>query len=211
MPEPTRLIVADDHRMFREAIVKHLISQSGIQVIAETDNGAEVIELSQRLRPDMVLLDLNLNGMDGVEVLRLMKSQGIMTSVIVFSMYADPGYVGQVMSHDIAGYILKDEALEDLLTAIDTVRKGGHFFSQKLGPLPKSHRFEGQPHDGLTEREIEILTLIASGLSTAEIGSKLGRSVKTVETHRTHLGRKLGIRNVADLTRYAIRYGYISP
>ena len=211
MLEPTRLIVADDHRMFREAIVKHLTRQPGIQVIAETDNGAEVIELSKHLRPDMVLLDLNLNGMDGVEVLRLMKSQDIITSVIVFSMYADPGYVGQVMSHDIAGYILKDEALEDLIKAIDTVRKGGQFFSQKLGPLPKSHCFEGQPHDGLTEREIEILTLIASGLSTAEIASKLGRSVKTIETHRTHLGRKLGIRNVADLTRYAIRYGYISP
>ncbi len=206
-----KIVVVDDHRMFREAIIEHLNEQADMRVVGETDNGADVVELLLKHRPDLLLLDLNLNGLDGDDVLRIMRQLELNTKVIVFSMHADPNHVGRVLSFGIKGYLLKDEALDNLTEAIRTVEQGGEYFSPKITVSATPRPGNVKISDRLTSREIEILSLIANGLSSNEIAGKLGRSSKTVESHRSNIFKKLGLHNVADLTRFAIKNGYISP
>ena len=207
-----KIVVVDDHQMFREAIVEHLNEQGDIQVVAQTGNGADVIGLLMQHRPDVLLLDLNLNGLDGDEALRIMRQLELDTPVIVLSMHTDISYVGRVLALGIKGYLIKDETLDQLVEAIRIVKNGGEFFSPRVTtatpPKPGQQKHE---NDSLTTREIEVLSLIASGLTSSEIATKLGRSLKTVESHRSNILKKLGLTNVAGLTRYAIRKGYISP
>ena len=206
-----KILVVDDHRMFREAIVEHINDQEDMNVVGETDNGANVIAMINSLCPDLVLLDINLTGLDGDEVLRIMKQLEMQTPVVVFSMHADPSHVGRILSLGVNGFLLKDEALDNLTDAIRTVNGGGEYFSHRISVSATPKPGGKQQTDGLTEKEIEVIALIAGGLSSNDIAAKLGRSVKTVESHRSNISKKLGINNVASLTRYAIRNGFISP
>ena len=142
-----------------------------------------------------------------------MRQLEMQTPVIVFSMHADPSNVGRVLSQGVKGYLLKDEALEQLVKSIHVVHSGGEYFSNRI-TISSEHntsRKKNEDKDGLTDKEIEIVSLIANGLSSSEIAGKLGRSIKTIESHRANVFKKIGVNNVANLTRYAIRKGYISP
>lgn len=206
MNQTTRIVVVDDHRMLREAIVKFLSSKADFEVVGEAEDGSHALELIEQHHPDILLLDLSIKGLDSFEVLRLLRLMSIDMDTIVLSMHADHEYVGRAIAHGVRGYVLKEEALDDLVAAIQKVRAGERFFSPKLHCSQSSQAQLGQ--SPLSQKEIDILTLIASGLNTREIAEQLNRSSKTVETHRARISQKLGLRNVAEFTRYAIRHGY---
>lgn len=187
-----------------------------VAVVAETGDGREALELIEQHRPDVVLLDITMPGLNGLEVAARTARSSPRTRVVILSMHANEAYVAQALRAGIAGYLLKDAAATELEAALRAVSRGETYLSPAisrhvvegfLGRAPK----EGDPLAGLTARQREILQLIAEGMSTKEIAVKLGVGVKTVETHRAKLMERLNIRDVAGLVRFAIRSGIISP
>lgn len=212
---PISILLVDDHQLFRDAIVSCLSQDAQINVVGELDNGLDTLLFIQQKSPDIVLLDISLIGMDGLETSRLISAAKLKTKIIILSMHNDPQYIGTALSLNIWGYILKQEAFKDLMKAIFSVMAGKRYYSPSLNINPAqggqiSHsRFTNLPK--LTKREKEMVTLVAKGLSNQEIAKLSFLSVKTVETHRSNVNRKLKTRNSADVTRYAIRNGLITP
>lgn len=204
-----RVMVVDDHTMFRQGIVS-LPSTAGIcEVVAEAGFGAVAVELARDLRPDIIVMDISMPDMDGIEAAKRIKAAGIDTGIILLTMHRGAELLEMAGETGIQGYLLKDDALSDLLYAIKAVLRGekftsasiksGHAQPQEAMPLPAS----------LTKREAEIIALAAQGLSSKEISEKLIISLRTVETHRFNIFEKLGLKNLPELVRYAIRTGLI--
>lgn len=215
MPQATiSILVVDDHRLFREAIVNCLSQNAHIKIVGEVDNGVDTLLFIKQKNPDIVLLDISLIGMDGLETTRLINAAQLDTKIIILSMHNDPQHIGIALHLNVWAYILKQEAFEDLITAIFTVMGGERYYSSSLNINPPSAPSE-QRHvtttPKLTKRENEMVALVAQGLSNQEIARLSFLSVKTVETHRSNVNRKLQTRNSADITRYAIRQGLITP
>ncbi len=202
------LIVADDHQIFRQGLVKMLEEISDFNIIGETGNGNNALEIIIKTKPDIAILDISLPDLNGFEIAEAIQKKGIPTKVIFLTMHNDPITAKRAIQSFGDGYVIKDNAFEDLLYAIKSVRAGGKFISPSVSDKLIN---VGAPVESLqivlTEREKEILNLIASGLTNKQIANKLYISIKTVETHRNRILQKLGVHTTADLVRYAIQSG----
>lgn len=210
-----RLLLADDHTLFRQGVRSLLDRIAGVEVVAETGDGREALDLVERMRPDVALLDITMPGLNGLEVAARVSKSSPSTRVVILSMHAGEAYVAQALRAGVSGYLLKDAAAAELELALHSVRRGETYLSPAIskhvvdGFLGRASA-DGDPLAGLTARQREILQLIAEGKSTKEMAAILGVSVKTVETHRAQLMERVGIHDVAGLVRLAIRSGLVS-
>lgn len=211
----TRVMLADDHTLVRGGIRKILEGQPGIEVVAEAADGAAALDLVKSTDADVLVLDLKMPGTDGIDVLRAAKAIRPDLKVIILTMHAGQEYVSRAVKGGADAYLLKDSAVQDLVAAVDAVMAGQTYFSpaiqQQLAGLLRNG---GQPPSGtqtLTDREREVLTWLARGLSSKEVAKELNISVRTVETHRANLMHKLGVKSVAVLIQVAMREGIIDP
>jgi DNA-binding NarL/FixJ family response regulator len=211
-----RVILADDHTLVRAGIRALVENLEGVTVVGETGDGREALELVERHRPDVLLLDITLPGLNGLEIAERTTRSSPSTRIVILSVHANEAYVAQALRAGVAAYLLKDAAATELALALRAVGRGETY----LSPSISKQVVEGFLRNpdlapgllaGLTSRQREILQLVAEGRSTKEIAALLDISVKTVETHRTQLMERLGIHDVAGLVRLAIREGLISP
>ena len=210
-----RVLLADDHTLVRAGIRALLQSIEGVEVVAESGDGREALELIAKHRPDVALLDIGMPGMNGLEVAKRVGRESPRTRVVILSMHADPSYVQQALRAGAAGYLLKGAAVAELPLALRAVMIGETYLTPKVskhvvdGFLREGEEQPG-PLEGLTKRQCEILQLIAEGRATKEIAATLDVSIKTVETHRARLMDRLDIHDVPGLVRFAIRAGLVS-
>lgn len=207
-----KIILADDHKLMREGLKSLLNQQSDISVVAQADNGREAVQLAERMDPDVVVMDVSMPDLNGIDATRQILARAPRTRIIALSMHSDRQFVVEMLRAGATGYIVKDSAFEELATAIRTVARGQNYLAPKIGKFSVedlSPDFQDQPlvAPRLTDREREVLQLIAEGKGTKEVAAELHLSTKTVETHRQHLMDKLDIYSVAELTKYAIREG----
>jgi len=212
---PVRVLLADDHALVRAGIRALLQGLEGVTVVAETGNGAEVLELARTHRPDVVLLDISMPGLSGLDVSVQLERELPEVRVVVLSMHANEEYVLQALRSGAAGYMLKDSATAELELALKAVMRGETYLSppiskQVVEGYVQRVGAEQPASEKLTPRQREVLRLIAEGHSTKEIAYRLELSVKTVETHRAQLMERLQIRDIAGLVKYAIRSGLAS-
>lgn len=211
--EPLRVLLADDHTLVRAGVRKILDGQGGVRVVAEVSNGRDALEALAGSAVDVLVLDLTMPGLDGFEVLRRAKDHKPELKVLVLTMHSEPEYVERAITAGADGYLLKDSAVNDLMAGIEAVASGRAYYSPDIHHA-LSEMVRGRTHppralEALTEREREVLTLVAEGLTTKEIAARLDISVRTVESHRANLMRKLDLRSVARLTQFAIREGLV--
>ncbi len=204
-----KVVIADNHVIFRQGLLKLLQSAQDITVAGEAGNGPETLELIAKEKPDIAILDISMPGLDGFEIYEKMKSNGIETKVIFLTVHNDTLTAKKAIQSNTSGYVLKDNAFEDLLYAIRAVASGGKFISPSISDKILNFSEKESKNHILTGRESEILRLIASGLTNRQIANKLFISIKTVETHRTNIMQKLDVHTTADLVRYAIKTGLL--
>jgi len=208
-----RILLADDHKIVREGLVALLEKESDIEVIAVAEDGRTAVQLAQDLLPDVAVIDIGMPGMNGIETTRCITVENPGTRVLVLSMHSARRYVFEALSAGAKGYILKDCASEDLARALRIVAGNETYLSPKIAGVLVKDCVNLLPEQGsecaaiLSRREREVLQLVAEGHNTKEIAFMLEVSVKTVETHRQQLMKKLDLQSVAGLTRYAIREG----
>ncbi|MDR3668673.1 MAG: response regulator transcription factor [Ignavibacteriaceae bacterium] len=220
--KPIKVILVDDHSLVRAGIRSLILNISGVEVIAEANNGRDAIRLIDELIPDLVLLDIAMPELNGLEVISRISKDNTDTKVIILSMHTNEEYVVQALKAGAAGYLLKDSAPNELEIAVNAVMKGETYLSPAISKhvvdnyLRRISDVSAEKERGpdifkqLTSRQREILQLIAEGNSTKDIANKLNVSIKTVETHRMQLMDRIGIHDVAGLVRYAIRMGIIT-
>lgn len=211
-----RVLLAEDHTIVRKGLRSLLDGDMGIEVIEEAEDGREALEKVQRLLPDVVLMDISMPALNGMEATRQIKKQFPDVKVLILTMHATEEYIFQILRAGASGYVVKQGTPTELVSAIQAVHRGESFLSPSISRKVIEEYIrqaeamaEKDSYDRLTNREREILQLIAEGHSTREIAELLHISVKTVETHRTHLMDKLDIYSTARLTQYAIRKGVI--
>jgi DNA-binding NarL/FixJ family response regulator len=209
-----KVLIADDHQLFREGLVNLISSAPDIEVIAEAKDGKEAIEKTISLKPDVVLVDIGMPKMNGIEATRIIKKQDQQVKVIAVSMHSDRQFVKGILEAGADGYLLKNCTYRQLIDAIKSVNGGKKYLSEDITELviqgyldPAEEAADNQ--DDLSERELEILKLYAEGKSTREISEKLFISVKTVGTHKQHIFDKLDLKSNADMVKYAIKKGLI--
>lgn len=210
----TRVVLADDHTLVRAGIRKILESMDDMEVVGEAGDGKTLLALVEQLRPDMVLMDITMPELNGLDATLLVTKQWPQTRVLILSMYENEEYVSLALANGAAGYLLKDAAPAELHTAIQTVLAGRVYLSPAvsqdvIGAYVHTLRGERSAEPGLSPRQREVLQLVAQGHSTKEIARLLGLSAKTVETHRSRLMQQLGIHEVTALVRYALRTGLV--
>jgi DNA-binding NarL/FixJ family response regulator len=213
---PIRVIVADDHTILREGVCSLLALQSDIDVVGEASDGAEALELLDAVAVDVVIMDMVMPRMNGLEATREIKRRWPAVKILILSMYDDDAYVQQVIQAGASGYVLKRVATEDLVQAIREVHSGASFLyppiaAKLIDDYRRIVRGDGPPGTlgALTPREQEILRLIAEGNTNQDIADSLGLSRKTVESHRGNIMRKLQLHDVTELVKYAIRKGIV--
>jgi DNA-binding NarL/FixJ family response regulator len=212
-----RIVVVDDHAVVRRGVRALLESQPGWEVSAEATTGREAVELAKRLQPDIVIMDLSLPELNGLDATRLILKESPRSEVLVLTMHHSEELARNVLQAGARGYVLKSDADENLITAVESLRQHKPFLSATVTEFvlddyvrhAEAHDSEG-PY-ALTARERELIQLLAEGKSNKEAASELGISVKTVEAHRANLMRKLHLRSVSDLVRYAIRNKIVQP
>lgn len=211
-----RIMIADDHEIVRNGLRSLIEKELDMEVIAEADNGRNAVRLALELAPDVVIMDIAMPELNGIEAARQIISALPRIKVIALSMHADKRYVMEMLKAGASGYILKDNAYEELARAIRTALKNHTYLSPQITEtvigdyVQFALTAKGSAFSLLSAREREVLQLLAEGNSTAQIAECLGISVKTVETYRQHIIEKLDIRSVAELTKYAIREGLTS-
>ncbi|HKS37449.1 MAG TPA: response regulator transcription factor [Verrucomicrobiae bacterium] len=212
--KPIRVLLADDHTLVRAGIRSLAERIPGVQVVGEAANGREALDLIRSQRPDLVVMDITMAGLNGLEAAARVSKEFPAVKIIILSMHANEEYVLQALRAGAAGYLLKDAATTELDIALQAVARGETYLSPAISKrvIESFLRQGGNPDPlaQLTPRQREILQLIAEGKSTKEIAFTLKLSVKTVETHRAQLMERLEIRDVAGLVRYAMRTGLIS-
>lgn len=210
-----RILLADDHKIVRDGLRSCLAGQPRFEVVGEAADGQQAVELARSLRADLVVMDLAMPGLNGIEATRqIVADRSRRTRVIILSMHSDPEFVAEAFRAGAWGYVLKSSAFEELLTAIQTVAGGQRYISPSVaGALVSDLTRTGNkpsPFRQLTARERQILQLLAEGLSAKEIAYKLKISDKTVHTFRAKIMQKLNLHSIAALTKYAIRQGLVS-
>jgi DNA-binding NarL/FixJ family response regulator len=212
--EPIRVLLADDHTLVRAGISALLERMERVEIVGEAPDGHSAMKLIQELAPDVVLLDLQMPGLSGFEVLQQTTEKSPHVKVIVLSVHDTQEYALRALSSGAVGYLPKSAASSELELAIDQVMRGERYLSPTIAKIASTEPSRGG-HAGRTEpieitpRQREVLTLVTQGYSTKDIARALGISVKTVETHRAQLMERLGIHDVAGLVRYAIRAGIV--
>ncbi len=211
---PVTLILADDHPIVRQGLRHLLESEPEFRILDEADDGVEALRLVERLMPDILLVDMMMPGLNGLEVLRQIKKLSPATRTIVLSMQSADAYVVEALKNGAAGYVLKETGPGELVRAVHEVVLGNRFLSTKFADRfpAEGLPIESAPTDAyetLTPREREILQMTVEGRTSAEIGRKLMISPRTVDEHRSNLTDKLGIKNQADLIRFAIKRGIL--
>ncbi len=205
------VVLADDHAMVRDGL-RAVLEKAGVRVVGEAANGREAVAEALRLRPDVVVMDLAMPELNGVDATRRLTKELPGTKILGLSMNADRRYVTAMLTAGAAGYVLKNAAADQLLEALTVVMRGGTYLSPAIDDLATSpgaalHR---PAEKALTAREREVLQLVAEGKSSKEVGAALKIALPTVETHRRQIMEKLGLHGVAELTKYAIREGLTS-
>jgi DNA-binding NarL/FixJ family response regulator len=213
IPQTVKVLLADDHKIVREGIRSCLVPYQLLQVVGEASDGAEAVRKAKELNPDVVVMDITMPGMNGLEATQLLRAEKPEVKVLVLTVHKNTEYVLGIMERGARGYLLKETSTEELVRAIESVAAGKSFFSSEVsGPvldhmLTKGH--ETTHMVALSEREREVLKLVARGYSSKQIAVELHVTVRTAETHRERIMRKLDIHNVAGLTRFAISSGMI--
>ena len=200
---PVRLLLVDDHPLVRDGLRARLALVPGLETVGEAGSAAEALEAIPQARPDLVLADVGMKGMSGIELASLLQDRQPDVRVLMLSMYDTPEYVQRAMQAGACGYVLKDAPAEEIVAAIEAVAAGGTF----LSPGVSRRLFRNQaPRPLLSSRESEILAALGRGESSKQIAGALGLSVRTVETHRQNIKRKLDIEGQAELIKYAVEH-----
>ncbi len=208
-----KILLADDHKIMRDGLRTLLEKEKGIEVIAEARNGREAISLAEQLRPDIIIMDITMDDLNGMDAARHIVEKNLGCRIIALSMHADKRFVAGMFEAGAMGYLLKDCAYDELVKAIRQVLSGSTYLCSMIsGVVIRDYvqRLRKSKPDLLSLREKGILQLLAEGHNTKQIAAKLKVSIKTVETHRQHIMAKLNIFNIAELTKYAIREGITS-
>ncbi len=212
-----RIFLADDHTLVRQGIRTILESQPGFEVVGEAGNGRDTLEKIRELKPDLVVLDIGMPELNGLDTTRLIRKEMPRIRILILTMHTHEEYIFQILKTGATGYLLKDAASSELITAVEAVYKGDAYLSPSISRslledyVRKAEAMnQKESWEPLTEREREVLQLIAEGFTNRNIAEKLGVSVKTVDNHRTNLMVKLGIHDTAGLVRYAIAHGLVS-
>jgi two-component system response regulator NreC len=212
-----RILLADDHIVMRTGLRALLERQSNLEVVGESENGRETVALAASLRPDVVVMDVGMPVLNGIEATQTIVTQYPAIAVVILSMHADESYVMRALKAGARGYLLKDSAAADLMGAIQAISQGKSFFSPKVSRILAEdyvrvlkQKGAVDSYDLLTSREREILQLLAEGKTNKEVATALNISPYTVETHRSHILQKLNLHNSAELVLYAVRKGIIS-
>jgi DNA-binding NarL/FixJ family response regulator len=210
-----RILLADDHKIMREGLRTLLEKQPDMEVIAEAENGRTTVALSRKLKPDVVIIDIAMPDLNGIEATRQIIADTPDVKVTALSMLSDTKFVREMLSAGASGYLLKDSAFEELGKALHTIVNNQTYLSPKIASLVVKDYLGNIAKDSstfpvLTNREREVLQLFAEGKTTKQIASCLYVSVKTIETHRKKIMDKLGFKSIAELTKYAIREGLTS-
>jgi len=204
----TRVLLADDHALVRSGLRALLEAETDLVVVGEAEDGVVVVEACRKLRPDVVVMDLGMPGRGGINATEDLRTELPETKVVVLTMHDDEAYVRLAQLAGAVGFVLKKSLATELIQAIRAVRAGGtHFPPGTAASAPDS---ESTPLELISEREREVLALIALGHTTPEIARKLHISDKTVETHRAHISEKLGLHTRADLVRFALEHGLMN-
>jgi DNA-binding NarL/FixJ family response regulator len=216
---PLKILVADDHDVVRRGIRALLEDQPGWEVCAEATNGRQAVEKSRLLKPDVVVLDVTMPELNGLEAARQIRKLQPQPEVLVLTMHDSEQVAQEVIKTGARGYILKSDAGRDLVTAVQAVSRHKNFFTTRVSQMVSDSQLKGglQAVDAdsigsrLTAREREIVQLLAEGKANKEVAGLLNISVKTVETHRTNIMRKLDLHSVSELVRYAVRNNIVAP
>lgn len=210
---PIRIVLADDHDIVRAGIRGILVKQTNIEVVGEASNGREALQMARDLRPNMIVMDIAMPELNGLEATRQIVAAEVDVKVLILSMHSSRQFVSEVLKAGASGYLLKNNALRELPIAINAVANGKVYLSPGVAELVVEDYVRHVPATGkvafatLSAREREVLQLLAEGKTSKEIANSLSVSVKTVESHRSQIMDKLGIRTVAELTKFAVREG----
>ncbi len=208
-----RVLIADDHAILREGVRALLAATDDIEVVGQASDGREAIEACRRLDPDIVLMDIAMPGLGGLEAGLEIRKQGLRARVLVLSQYEDAEYVRRLLKAGVAGYVLKKSAGSELVGAIRAVHRGGLVLDPEVARAAMEHvderRGGGDPYETLTDREKQVFRLVAEGKSNKEVADVLGISVKTAMSHREHVMEKLDLHNRTELVRLALKLGVI--
>jgi DNA-binding NarL/FixJ family response regulator len=214
---PIRILLADDHTVVRDGLRALLEKQLDMEVVAEAADGREGVRLAEEQNPDVVVMDIGMPNMNGIEATRRIVTSNPDTAVVILSMHQDESYVLRALKAGAKGYLLKDSLRSDVIDAIRTVAQGRSFLTRKVSRMLQEdyvsqlqRRGLDDSYDLLTDREREILQLVAEGRTNKEVANLLTVSLTTIETHRTHILQKLGLHSVPELILYAVRKGIIS-
>jgi DNA-binding NarL/FixJ family response regulator len=213
----TRVIIADDHSIIREGL-KSLLEKKGADVIAIAKNGREAIALAKAHRPDVVMMDISMPGLNGMEATAAIKKEVPTAKVIALSMHSDKQIIDKMFASGASGYILKESAFSELYVAIQEVGKGNFYLTPSVARMYVDtggsnifKRIQDIPkYKEISKKEREVLQLVAEGKKTRDIAEKMGLSIKTIETHRRNIMKKLSIFSIAGLTKFAIKEGIVS-
>jgi DNA-binding NarL/FixJ family response regulator len=211
-----KVLIVEDHQMVRAGLRALLEKAGGIEILAEASNGQEAVQLTQRHKPDVLIMDIRMPIMNGIQAAERIRELKLSVNIVLLSMYADASLVHQAIKCGAKGYVLKSSASDELLWAVQAASRGETFLSGPVSSMvveqalhPRGNEEEAEPFDSLSPREKEILQLIAEEHTSSEIADQLAISEKTVEKHRAHLMEKLGVRNLAGLVRLAVKFGLV--
>jgi len=207
-----RLLLVDDHPIVLDGIKSHLCAQPEFEIVGEASNGVDALQKSRTLVPDVVVMDITMPHMNGLEATSMLRKQAPHAKILILTMHNSKEYIAQMIRAGARGYLLKDGSPAELVRAIKAVHAGEVFFAPSVSRVIVDQLVDGggrvvEPVQSLTDREREVLSLIAEGLLNKQIADKLGIGVRTIETHRERIMRKLDIHTVAGLTKYAIKQG----
>lgn len=204
-----RIVIAEDHTLIREALVKMLGESRKIDVVGEAGTGAQAVSMTKRLKPDVLLLDVTMPEKDGLQALSELQALHVPTKVIILTMHEDEAHGVRAIRAGAAGFMRKSASVDELLAAVEKVHKGEQVIPAEIKAALERKRSE-HPAQILSQREFQVMSYLAAGKTNREIADTLSISVKTVDTHRGHVLKKLRLRNNSDITRFAISNGLIN-
>jgi two-component system, NarL family, response regulator NreC len=206
--EPLRIVIADDHSVVRRGLRQLLENETGLEVVAEADDIDSARRYVRGHKPDVLVLDLNMPGGSTLDALPMIRQESPGTKIVILTMQNEPAYAREALSAGVLGYVLKEAADTELVEAVRRAAAGDTYLNPRLGARVAAEPPPGPP-DGLSEREVEVLRMIALGHTNAEIAESLFLSVRTVETHRAHIQQKLRLGSRSELVRYALEHGLV--
>jgi len=216
--EPIKILLADDHTIVRQGLARLLEDQPGLRVVGEAENGRVAVEKALELKPDVVIMDIAMPFLNGIEAAKRIKKHLPKVKILILSMYAQENHIHELLQTGVSGYLLKESSGRDITMAIQSAMKDEAYLSPSISKLlvdsylsPRKSSPKEQRYNDLSNREREVFQLLAEGHSTKEVADLLCVSVSTVKTHRINIMEKLGIRTNAQLVRFAIQLGLVAP